>query len=185
MKPTELLTKEHDTIKIMLQVVEKVCAKLESGDQVSQEHLKQIVDFIRGFADKHHHGKEENWLFTEMIKAGIPKEGGPIGCMLEEHEIGRRCVRGMNETLEAIDADAQNATANFIKNAREYVALLTDHIYKENNILYPMADANLSEEQQQKLQSQFEVIQNEHESSGKQKEFREILDGLKGAYLNC
>lgn len=183
MKPTELLTKEHDSIKIMLQIMEKVCARLEEGDDVNPEHLRQIVAFIQGFADKHHHGKEEDLLFPEMITVGIPKEGGPIGCMLEEHGIGRQCVRGMDEALLAIESDKNNVTVKFIKSARKYVELLTEHIHKEDNILYPMANAHLSEDQQQRLQDQFTAIEDEHKRSGRQGEFEGVLETLKETYL--
>ena len=73
----------------MLKILDKVCARLESKEKVDPEHLEPIVEFFRVFADKCHHGKEEDLLFPEMEKAGVPKEMGPIGVMLAEHQQGR------------------------------------------------------------------------------------------------
>jgi hemerythrin-like domain-containing protein len=95
MKPTEALKKEHQAIKLMLKILDKVCDKLEAKKAVNQEDLNSIVEFIRTFADKCHHGKEEQRLFPMMEKYGIPREGGPIGVMIEEHKLGRNYIKNM------------------------------------------------------------------------------------------
>ena len=76
MKPTEILIKEHDAILLMLKILDAVSTRLENNEQVSPEHPSQIVEFIRVFADKCHHGKEENLLFKseEQIE---PDAGAP------------------------------------------------------------------------------------------------------------
>jgi len=100
MKATEELRKEHSAIEVMLGILEEISARLESGAKVDPDHLERILEFIRIFADKCHHGKEEDFLFPAMEKAGIPREGGgPIGCMLSEHDMGRERVKGMTEAL--------------------------------------------------------------------------------------
>src|SRR5512147_1720406 len=95
--PSQQLKDEHEGILLMLVILGKACAKLEKQQKVDLNHLEQMVDFFKIFADKCHHGKEEDLLFPEMEKAGIPKERGPIGVMLVEHGKGRDYVRGMNE----------------------------------------------------------------------------------------
>ena len=72
MKATELLMKEHEAIKDSLVVLNKICDKLQSGEQVDSSHLDQIVEFIRNFADKCHHGKEEDILFR-ILNPPAPK----------------------------------------------------------------------------------------------------------------
>ncbi len=66
MRPTEELKREHEAIKLMLRILEKVSEKLESGEDVNTDHLDKILEFIQVFADKCHHGKEEDFLFKEM-----------------------------------------------------------------------------------------------------------------------
>ncbi|MGQ9493468.1 MAG: hemerythrin domain-containing protein [Anaerolineae bacterium] len=95
MRATEQLMEEHRAIETVLNILENVCQRLETGKAVDAEHLEHILEFIRIFADRCHHGKEEDLLFPAMEKAGIPREGGPIGVMLIEHVQGRNYVRGM------------------------------------------------------------------------------------------
>ncbi|MEM3061405.1 MAG: hemerythrin domain-containing protein, partial [Candidatus Bathyarchaeia archaeon] len=80
--------------------MEKVCEKLDSGERVEPGHLEQVLEFIKFFADKCHHGKEEDLLFPAMEEAGIPKGGGPIGMMLTEHAMGRGYVKAMSKAAE-------------------------------------------------------------------------------------
>ena len=82
----EQLKKEQAAIETMLEILDAVCFRLKAGEKIDPAHLTQIVEFIRGFADRCHHGKEEEIFFPALEVAGIPKEGGPIGVMLGQHE---------------------------------------------------------------------------------------------------
>lgn len=182
MKPTDTLKNEHKAILLMLKVVERVSRKLEAGENVPAEHLTQIVGFIRGFADKCHHAKEEDLLFPAMEKTGIPRQGGPIGVMLSEHTEGREYVRKMSEAAEKYAAGDRKAGARFAENARGYAALLTQHIQKEDNILYPIADARLSPQTQAGLEKDFERVEEEVVGAGKHEEYHRLLEMLEKAY---
>jgi len=123
MRATEILTNEHNAIKEMLSIVEEVCKRLGSGINIDANHLDQIVNFIRGFADKCNHAKEENLLFEEMRKSGIPKQGGSIGVMLMEHDYGQEYVKGMAQAIKGYKLNDSDAASEFIKNARGYIEL--------------------------------------------------------------
>jgi hemerythrin-like domain-containing protein len=183
MRPTERLKEEHEAIKLMLRILERICKNLEAGEEVNPQHLEQILNFIKIFADKCHHGKEEDVLFPAMEKAGIPKEGGPIGVMLTEHNMGREYVRGMSEAISSYKAGERKVSSEIVKNARDYIKLLKEHIEKENNILYPMAEMHLSKEEQEKLLEEFERIEREKIGIGKHEELHELLHKLKKVYL--
>ncbi|MCL5774097.1 MAG: hemerythrin domain-containing protein [Firmicutes bacterium] len=183
MKPTEELKKEHEAIKLMLSVLDKVSGKLESRKEVSPEHLEKIIEFIKVFADKCHHGKEEDLLFVAMEEAGVPREGGPIGVMLMEHDAGRGYVRGMSDAVSRYKSGDGNAASEIAENARHYINLLTQHIEKEDTILYPFADIQLSEEKQKELMEGFEKIELERVGPGKHEEFHQLLKQLKEIYL--
>jgi len=90
-------------------------------------------------------------LFPAMIKAGAPSEGGPIDLMLEEHAEGRALVRAMGEGVPAGQAGA----------ARRYVELLRQHIEKENDVLFPLADAVLDEADQREVGRDFAGVEAE------------------------
>ena len=93
MTPSGRLKDEHEGILLMLQILDKISGKMKKQEKMDLTHLEEIVDFFRTFADKCHHGKEEDLLFPEMEKAGISRERGPIGVMLAEHVQGRSYVR--------------------------------------------------------------------------------------------
>ncbi|MBI2818811.1 MAG: hemerythrin domain-containing protein, partial [Acidobacteria bacterium] len=128
--PTGVLREEHEVILRALTVLERVGRDLAAGKSVTQETIASLANFFRTFADRCHHAKEEAHLFPALVEHGVPKEGGPIGVMLQEHEEGRALVRTFAEGEPAMSVAA----------IRRFVILLRDHIAKENEILFPMAD---------------------------------------------
>jgi hemerythrin-like domain-containing protein len=183
MTPSEQLKEEHQGILLMLRILEKVAAKLEAKEKVEGNHLERIVEFFRVFADKCHHGKEEDLLFPAMEKAGVPRERGPIGVMLAEHQQGRGYVRGMAEDIDRQKKGESKALADYAENARNYIALLTQHIKKEDNVLFPMGEKVLSKETQQDLVEGFEKIEVERIGEGTHEEFHTLLRHLEKIYL--
>jgi len=184
MKPTEELMKEHNAILTMLQILEAVCQKLETGLDVNIADLENILTFFKEFADGCHHRKEENFLFPKMENAGIPRERGPIGVMLGEHDLGRKYIREMNDGLKDYKTTGdRDGIGRFIGSARAYGNLLTLHISKENNVLFPMADQCLDAETQAFLSQGFEKLEREEVGEGRHEEFHEMLRQMKQTYL--
>jgi hemerythrin-like domain-containing protein len=167
-RTTEVLSAEHRVIETVLDALEKLAREAENS---ALSDWAKALDFFRNFADKCHHLKEEKLLFPALEEHGIPREGGPIGMMLAEHEEGRGYVRAM---VAALEAAAQDPGARRIlrKEATAYIRLLREHITKEDEVLFQMADNVLSAAEQQKLLRDFE----EHES-------REIGVGFHEKYL--
>ena len=147
--PTEVLREEHRVILRALEVLETAAGRLAAGRPLPEAWWPEIIAWLRGFADRNHHAKEEHSLFPAMVKAGVPSAGGPIQVMLEEHERGRALIRAM----EAGEPSARAARA------REYVGLLREHIDKENGVLFPLADAVLDEAAQRALGREFEAVE--------------------------
>jgi hemerythrin-like domain-containing protein len=183
MKPTEELKKEHEAVKLMLRILQEISKRLDAGEKISAKHLTDILEFIRVFTDKCHHMKEEELLFPALESAGVARERGPIGVMLYEHQEAREFVKGMNEALEKFKEGEKKAGIEFARNARNYVELLTSHIYKEDNILYPMADDKLSATVQRELEQGFEKIEKEVIGPGRHEEFHRLLKRLEEEYL--
>ncbi len=182
MKPTEELITEHNAVLVALQILEKVEAAIAAGSTDAPEHLGQLIDFFRGFVDGCHHGKEEDVLFPELEKRGLPREGGPIGVMLAEHEIGRKHIRGMSEGLDRLRQGDGRAVSDIRENAAGYRDLLNSHIYKENHILFPMADRLLNDDEAARIIDRFEEIERDRVGVGKHEAYHEMLHGLKERY---
>lgn len=149
--PTDVLRDEHRVILEALSVVETAAGRLAGGEALPDGWWEDAVAWLRTFADGSHHAKEERALFPAMVKAGVPSEGGPIGVMLAEHEEGRECLRAM-----ADGPAAERAAA-----ARQYVRLLRQHIDKENNVLFALAEFALDHQAQRAVREEFEGIEAE------------------------
>ncbi|MCM8784941.1 MAG: hemerythrin domain-containing protein [Candidatus Omnitrophica bacterium] len=181
MKPTEVLKEEHEVIKIILDVLEKIVDNIVSKGQVNVNHLEKIVDFIKTFADKCHHGKEEDLLFPAMEEFGIPKDEGPIGVMLEEHDIGRNYVKKLAEAINEYKNN-KNSLKDIVENASGYINLLRQHIDKENDILYMMADMHIPDKKQKILLKEFEKVE-EKMGKGVHEKYHHLAEELRDEYL--
>lgn len=183
MKATDELKTEHEGIKVMLRVLQTVAEKLNRGEQVHIEHLNGILEFLTIFVDKCHHGKEEEFLFPALEGEGVPREGGPIGVMLSEHEQGRKLVVRLKDAVIGYKSEDSANASNVHLIINEYVALLTQHIGKENLVLFPMADAKLDSNKDAELFEAFEQLERERIGVGKHAEFHALLDQLENRYL--
>lgn len=162
MKSVDRLVAEHDIIERGLDVLAKMVARIESGGSVPGDFPKWVPAFFSQFADKCHHAKEEDLFFPLLKERGIPEEGGPIGVMLHEHDVGRDCVRRMREASEGDEFDA----AKFATAAKEFIPLLRQHIFKENNVLFKMAEQVLSEGDDDEMDGKFSQVEQERELAG-------------------
>lgn len=143
---TQVMVDEHKLILRMIALVENNTALLEQGKFRNWQFYIDAVDFIRNYADRFHHAKEEDVLFVELIKNGMPEKQSPIEAMHMEHDQGRAHVRAIEEAAQkALDGEIGQATV-IIENAKGYAALLRGHIEKEDDILYPLAERVLPEE---------------------------------------
>lgn len=95
--PMAVLKQEHRVIERVLDAAERIIEE----PAIDQAFFRSFVDFVRNFADGCHHHKEEDQLFPMLEQAGMLREGGPIGCMLDEHERGRALVRAIHENIDA------------------------------------------------------------------------------------
>ena len=151
-KPTQILSDEHKNILCVINRIAKECEKVDSGGNIDEEFFQKAVSFIKNYADKFHHAKEEDILFMELNKDGVLEHCNPIEQMLHEHDLGRGFVKGLSEAV--VKGDKTDA----VKNARGYCELLQEHIFKEDNILYPMADEALKEATQKEIAEKFAKI---------------------------
>jgi|ERR1035437_4895740 hemerythrin-like domain-containing protein len=184
MKPTEQLKAEHEGIKLMLKILDSVCDKLKSTQELNQDHFTKILEFLKIFVDKCHHGKEEDLLLPAMVKAGVPKDKGAIEFTLMEHKEGRGYVKSMSEAFDKLKRGDSMASKKIVENEKYYIDLLIKHIDKEENILYPMANKVLSQAKQGELDEEFEKLEVDRIGLGKHEEFHKLLQQLKEIYLD-
>ncbi|HYK89275.1 MAG TPA: hemerythrin domain-containing protein [Acidobacteriota bacterium] len=175
---TGTLRKEHEAILKMLDAAEEAARQLTSNIPVAPEILSDLLEFLRTFADRCHHSKEEDLLFPALEERGLPRQGGPIGVMLHEHEQGRSLIRQMGEASEAYAAGDANAAQIWAIAARTYAGLLRSHIMKENNILFVMAERILTQSEQEALSAAFDKVEIEKLGAGTHERLHALMDRL-------
>ena len=164
MQATDDLKHEHRVIELVLTGLGRVAERARTAQVFEQSPAERALEILRNFADKCHHGKEERHLFPLLEERGVPRQG-PIGVMLHEHEQGRAHIRAM---LQASTDAAGNAESLrlFAEHATQYTALLRQHIQKEDNVLFRMAEQVLTQEDDRRLVEGFEAIEREEIGEG-------------------
>ena len=114
-----------------------------------------------------------------MEKRGIPQESGQTGVMLNEHDYGRKYTRGMEEAAQQLKKEDESTIPQIIENARNYAQLLTEHIYKENNILYPLVNRVFTAEDQKQLHKYFDEAEKKIVQKGFQEKYQEMVENLE------
>ena len=185
MNPLQTLTAEHRVIERVLDALEQYVDRSRAAPVADcQAELLRFVEFIQKFADKCHHGKEEDILFTEMVEAGFPREAGPLGVMLHEHEQGRAFVRELKRLGEQkvpwTDAEREELS----RAASGYIGLLRQHIRKEDGVLYPMAESQLPEDTMKSIGQRFREFEQSEARAGEHERLHRLADELTGRYLN-
>ncbi|MHB0994880.1 MAG: hemerythrin domain-containing protein [Elusimicrobiales bacterium] len=142
--PLRRLVEEHALIKRVLAALPGFLAVTDLSSPAGAARAREIIRFIRSYADRHHHAKEERILFR-LFDPGLDV----IKAMEREHETGREHVR---EAAAALDAGNGPGAAKALATYRE---LLLDHIKKEDEVLYPWMDRNLSMKQVGNLSESF------------------------------
>lgn len=182
MNITTILSNEHRVIEVVLLCLGKVVDEAKRLKKLNKKSAETAIDIIKTFADKCHHGKEENHLFAKMINKGMSSEFGPVGQMLSEHRQGREYVRGMSENLDSASNGDMEAINLFAENALGYVQLLQAHIHKEDTILFPMADKMLNEEEQKNLLNEFHHVESDHMGDGTHEAYLDKVKKLAEQY---
>jgi len=145
--PMKKLVDEHVLIKRWIALIPEVVKNLDVESEEGRRLILDGIDMIRSYADKYHHAKEEDILFKYF-----DEEADIIKVMYEDHTRGRGLVKEMLAALEKMDAKTIAA------NLMAYRELLTEHIRKEDEILYPWMDDQLSTHQVGELFAKFNEV---------------------------
>ena len=155
MKATEILTREHELILQALNSLFLAQKKIEENQQLPKEFFEKALVFLREFADKFHHFKEEYLMFGLLA---LKKDGtfdGPIGSLRFQHERCRNCIDVISNSLDGYAEKDDIAITRLLESLAGYISLLRRHIYEEDHIFFKMAEKELSKEEDDILSVQF------------------------------
>ncbi len=174
---TQVMVEEHKLILRMITLVEKNTDLLEQGKFRNWQFYLDAVDFIRNYADRFHHAKEEDVLFVALIDNGMPEKQSPIEAMHMEHDQGRAHVRAMEEAAQKALQGEPGQGAIIAEHAKGYAALLRGHIEKEDGILYPLAERILPEEMRGPMRGAYAAA--EAKTPGLEEKYRTLVENYE------
>lgn len=137
----ELLKRDHEVTERVFAAME---AKFSSADGPPPALVGLLVDYLH-YVDQCHNQKEELHLFPRLEQKGMPRHGGPLGVMLQEHERAKQILARLVPLATAYAAGDRQPLAELRAAFGDYASLCKDHFWKENDILYPMAQRLLSD----------------------------------------
>ncbi|MGM0395631.1 MAG: hemerythrin domain-containing protein [Bacillota bacterium] len=183
MKSIEIMVEEHRNIRRMLKVLREVAYRIMTGGNYHLDDLPEIIDFVRNYADKLHHGKEEDILFKAMNQQ-IEKlaKSGAITGMYIEHDQGRLFIANLETGYKAFKEGDDRARLDIIGNAIAYTDLLDRHIERENTALYKFAENMLPDEIKSKVDSDCDIVEDEATSSGTKARYINLLQLMEDKY---
>jgi hemerythrin-like domain-containing protein len=145
--PMKRLVDEHVLIKRWIALIPRVVENLDVESDGGRQLILDGIDLIRSYADRYHHAKEEDILFEYF-----DKDSEILQVMYEDHTTGRGHVKAMREALDRQDKEI------LARHLLAYRELLTGHIQKEDEILFPWMDRNLSTSQVGELFAKFNEV---------------------------
>jgi len=175
-------TKNLEDDHVFILKLTDVMVAVTHSENPDIDHISSIIDIIKNFADGLHHAKEETHFFPSLASKGFSAQQGPVAVMLHEHAEGRNYVKGITDNLERYKNGDKSAKAGMYQNMLGYAELLVNHIGKENNILFRMADKVLSEEEQQDLLSDFGKVENDRPAGKKAEDYIKTILTLASFY---
>lgn len=183
MNSIEIMVKEHELITRMLKVMRKACYGILKGEVVHTEDLYEMADFVKYYADEHHHNKEEKFLFKAMEEhlGALGQKLIRVG-MLVEHDFGRLYMSELREALRKFEEGDEESKLDIIANMISYTHLLERHISKENEVVYPFGEKQLSKEILDEVHEKTEAYEREATSKGIQEKYEMLLKRLEEKY---
>ncbi|MGD8769291.1 MAG: hemerythrin domain-containing protein [Desulfobacterales bacterium] len=147
---------EHRLIERMIALIKQKLNQIETTNQVDPLFIDTIVDFIKIYADRTHHGKEEDILFRELNKRDLSEEDQLLmNKLIEEHILGRNTTQKLVEANNRYNNGDKSALTEIVSNLRLLVDFYPKHIKKEDKVFFPSARGYFSEQEDQAMLNEF------------------------------
>jgi hemerythrin-like domain-containing protein len=147
---------EHRLIERMLELIRAEAARIRSTDEINSVFLDKAVDFIRVYADRTHHGKEEDILFRDLTRKEMKgDEKRLMAELVEEHALGRKTVAELVDAKKRHFSGDKSALPVVAERLEFLVSFYPGHIEKEDKVFFPAMMKYLSLEDQEKMLAEF------------------------------
>jgi len=156
MLPIGPLMIEHRLIERMIELARREADRVADGGAADARFAAEMVDFMRTYADRTHHGKEEDILFRDLKKRELSREDQGLMDELEgEHVRARALVGSLEAAGRAADSDPNADGGDIVAALREIVALYPQHIEKEDKRFFPASMEYFSDDEKDAMLEEF------------------------------
>ncbi|HEX8925007.1 MAG TPA: hemerythrin domain-containing protein, partial [Terriglobales bacterium] len=183
-KATEALEREHELIQKVVAIMAQLVSQLELRHAVSSEVLRDLLQFMREFSEQCHHGKEESYFFPYLESKGVPSTGCPLAALKGEHAKSRQLLDDLNSAAAIYIGNPENGRLALTDVLQSLVTLYPAHMWKEDYLLFPMADKVLGEADHESLLRQFEMAEQVLGSNAHER-FSRLADELSERIAHC
>jgi len=147
---------EHRLIERMIDLIKSAHGQIESERKVDPVFVDTAVDFIRTYADRTHHGKEEDILFRDLDKKDLSAEDRQVmNELIEEHVFGRKTTKSLVDANTRYRNGDASALADIADQLKTLVEFYPKHIEKEDKVFFPASRAYFTDEEDQAMLSEF------------------------------
>ncbi len=147
---------EHRLIERMFKVIEKALLRIESAREIDPAFVDTAIDFIRIYADRTHHGKEEEILFRDLSKRSLaPKDRDMMKRLIEEHVFGRETTKALEEANRRYRNGDKTALEDIVARFHALVGFYPKHIEMEDKIFFPAVRSYFTDEEEQAMLAEF------------------------------
>ncbi|MBN1521740.1 MAG: hemerythrin domain-containing protein [Candidatus Aureabacteria bacterium] len=177
MKPRGPLMIEHRLIEKMIDIIKKEMDDIKRSKQADSAFIDIAVDFIRIYADRTHHGKEEDILFRSLSLKDMSAEDKKVmNELIEEHQYGRKTVKALVEAKEKYVQGDTRALGVISDKLKALVDFYPRHIKKEDDVFFPNSERYFSDDELNKMLSEFW----EFDRNMIHEKYRSLVDSLRG-----
>jgi len=181
MSPTDNLKSEHNDIKELLKIMSKIAENIKSNDVFYTSDIEDIIDFLKFFIDKSHHGKEEIY-YSKLESFGVLRDTELLNVILFEHTLTRNYLKDIYTCVENCKIGNNFSGEMLAESLINYVNVINNHMQKEEDVVFPFADRNLSDEKQNEIYKEFEKVEESIDKHGFQDHYHNLLKQLQTKY---
>ncbi len=168
-----ILMNDHSIIEKALVILERQLQKKKKNWST----IQTLIDILWDYGEMCHNMKEEKIYFPLLLQRGMPEQG-PVAVMLQEHQSERTYLEKFKSFLSRTDKTLDEIN-DFISEFQDYANLTKDHIWKENDILYPMGRRFIQPEDVPYLVNEFKRLERESLGEGAYTRYKTLVDAME------
>jgi len=176
MNITQTLKDEHVLILKGLECLRMARDKIERNQHPPKLFFQKAVPFFQNYADKYHHYKEEFIMFGFLARKKEGQLDLEIGSLRHQHEIGRQFLTRLKKSISGYEMKNEIAITSLLENLASFISVLSRHIFREDNLFFPMVEQELPLDEKATLLEQFKL---EEEKSNSMNPIENNLELLK------